>query len=196
MWTMIILNALVFWWEFMQGFDERIFMIYGEIPALILRGQNLPSIITSLFIHVDFWHIFGNMFYLFIFGDNVEDQFGHLKFLFFYVVFGILGGLAHSTIAVLFGGGDQLIPAVGASGAVAGILGAYIIFYPQARIVSLVPSYFFVRLARIPAYIFIGFWFIFQILYSGGSSSVAYVAHIGGFAGGLITAVMIKAAKK
>ena len=84
------------------------------------------------------------------------------------------------------------VPTVGASGAIAGILGAYIIFYPRARIVSIVPSFFFVRLARVPAFIFIGFWFILQVLYSSGSTSVAYVAHIGGFMAGLVIAIAFR----
>ncbi len=190
---LIAVNGLVFWWEFTEGFADRLFLVYGEIPILILQGKQLLTIATSIFIHVDFWHILGNMLYLFVFGDNVEDRFGHTKFIFLYFIFGAVGGLTHSVTAVMSGGVEQYIPAVGASGAVAGILGAYIVFFPSARIVSIVPSYFFIRLARIPAFIFIGFWFILQILYSGGSSSVAYMAHIGGFAAGLLSALTYRA---
>lgn len=193
MWTLIILNALVFYWEFTQEFDERIFIIYGETPALVMQGKQLYTLMTSMFIHVDLWHIFGNMLYLFIFGDNVEDRLGHAKFLVLYLVFGIAGGLVHSSITVTSGGYEQFIPAVGASGAISGVLGAYIVFYPRARIVSIILSYFFFRLARIPAYIFIGFWFILQILYSGGDSSVAYLAHVGGFLAGFIIAILFRA---
>ena len=193
MWILIALNALVFWWEFTQGFSDRIFLVYGETPALVMQGRQLLTVITSMFIHVDFLHIFGNILYLFVFGDNVEDRFGHVTFFLLYLLFGIVGGFTHSAVAVMSGGVDQFIPAVGASGAVAGILGAYIVFYPNARIVSIVPSFFFFRLARIPAFIFIGFWFILQILYSGGSTSVAYMAHVGGFMVGLVIAIMFKA---
>lgn len=184
---------MVFYWEFTQGFNDQIFLLYGETPILVLQGINLFSILTSLFLHVNFWHIFGNMLYLFIFGDNVEDRFGHGKFLLFYFLFGIIGGLTHSAIAVAGGGIDQYIPAVGASGAIAGVLGAYIVFYPHARIVSLVFAFFFVRMARVPAFVFIGFWFLLQILYSGGSSSVAYLAHIGGFITGFLIALIFRA---
>lgn len=193
MWTLIAFNALVFWWEFTQGFDYRIFNNYGEIPALVLQGKQLFSIMTSMFIHVDFWHILGNMLYLFVFGDNVEDRFGHVKFIFLYFVFGIVGGLLHSTIVVMSGGVEQFIPTVGASGAISGILGAYIVFYPRSRIVSIVPSFIFIRLARVPAFIFIGFWFILQILYSGGNTSVAYIVHIGGFIAGFTIALTFRA---
>ena len=193
MWSLIAANALVFWWEFTEGFNDQIFLTYGEVPALVLQGRQLFSVITSMFLHVDVLHILGNMIYLFVFGDNVEDRFGHAKFLLLYLVFGIAGGLTHSAVSVMSGGADPYIPAVGASGAIAGILGAYIVFYPVARIVSIVPSFFFFRLARIPAVLFIGFWFILQILYAGGSSSVAYMAHIGGFAAGFITAIVFRA---
>lgn len=193
MWTLIALNAVAFYWEFTQGFADRIFLVYGEVPALVMQGRQLLSVVTSMFIHVDFWHILGNIIYLFVFGNNVEDRFGHGKFLTLYFIFGIAGGFTHSAIAVMSGGVDQYIPAVGASGAIAGILGAYIVFYPGARIVSIVPSFFFVRLARVPAFIFIGFWFILQILYSGGSASVAYMAHVGGFITGLVLAIIFRA---
>lgn len=194
--TLIAVNALVFWWEFTQGFDDSIFLLYGETPALIMHGRQLISVITSMFIHIDILHIFGNMLYLFIFGDNIEDRFGHAKFLLLYFIFGIVGGFTHSVTAVASGGVDQYIPAVGASGAVAGILGAYVVFCPGARIVSIVPSFFFVRLARVPAFIFIGFWFLIQILYSGGSESVAYMAHVGGFITGLIIAAAYRASSR
>jgi membrane associated rhomboid family serine protease len=191
-WVLIVLNGLVFWWELTQGFDDRIFLVYGETPALVLEGRQLLSLVTSMFIHVDFWHILGNMIYLFVFGASVEDRFGHVKFFLLYFVFGIAGALTHSAIAVMSGGAEAYIPTVGASGAVAGILGAYIVFYPGARIVSIVPSFFLARLARVPAFIFIGFWFILQVLYSGGSASVAYMAHIGGFIAGLVTAIAFR----
>lgn len=196
MWTLIALNVLVFYWEFTEGFSDKIFLVYGETPALIMQGEQLSSVLTSMFIHVDIWHIFGNMLYLFIFGDNVEDRFGHVKFLLLYLVFGVVGGLTHSAITVMSDGIDQYLPAVGASGAIAGVLGAYIVFFPNARIVSIVPSFVFVRLARVPAYLFIGFWFILQILYSGGSASVAYMAHVGGFVAGFVIAVMFKASQR
>jgi len=191
MWTLIALNVLVFWWEFTQGVSDSIFLVYGEAPEAILQGRQLFTLVTSMFIHVDFWHIVGNMLYLFVFGDNVEDRLGHARFLLLYLVFGIVGGFVNSVMIVM-SGTDPSIPTVGASGAIAGVLGAYIVFYPGARIVSIVPSFFFIRLARVPAFIFIGFWFFLQILYSGGNDYVAYMAHIGGFMAGLIIAILFR----
>jgi len=196
MWILIVTNVIVFWWELSEGFDDSIFYLYGEIPALVLRGSRLFTLFTSMFIHADFLHIIGNMLFLFIFGDNVEDRFGHLSFFLLYFLFGIAGGLSHSIFAVQAGGTEQLIPTVGASGAISGILGAYLVFFPRARIMSLVPSFLFIRLARVPAFIFIGLWFILQLLYSGGASSVAYMAHIGGFVAGLVVALPFRTIKK
>lgn len=191
-WTLIIVTGVVFWWELENGFDKRLFAFFGEVPALVLQGKQLHSLVTSMFLHADFWHILGNMVYLFVFGDNVEDRFGHTRYLILYFVFGVTGGLAHSINAVVAGGSEAFIPAVGASGAISGILGSYLVFFPRARIMSVVPSFFFVRVARVPAAVFIGFWFILQLLYSGGMTAVAYVAHIGGFLTGLLVAVVFK----
>jgi membrane associated rhomboid family serine protease len=190
-WTLIAVNALVFYWEFTQRFDQWIFLTFGEIPALVWHGTQLHTVVTSMFLHGDFWHILGNMVYLFVFGDNVEDRFGHSKYLLLYFVFGIGGGLLHSWVAVMIGGSDALIPAVGASAAISGILGAYLVFFPRAKIVSVVPSFIFVRVAPVPAWAFIGFWFVLQLLYSGAATAVAYMAHVGGFLIGLLVAKTI-----
>jgi membrane associated rhomboid family serine protease len=194
-WVLIIINAYVFWWELTMGFSQRIFQLYGVIPASVLQGSRLLTLITSMFLHADLWHILGNMLYLFIFGDNVEDRFGHINHLLLYLTFGVVGGLAHSIAVVSAGGLEAFIPTIGASGAVSGILGAYLVFFPRARIMSIVPSFFFVRLARVPAVIFIGFWFILQLLYSTGlygDAAVAYIAHVAGFVSGFIVAVIVK----
>jgi len=136
------------------------------------------------------------MIYLFIFGDNVEDPIGHLKYLFFYLLFGVVGGLAHSIAALTFSDLGALTPTVGASGAISGILGAYVVFFPKAKIVSVVPSFLFLRLARVPALIFVGFWFILQLLYSGSMTNVAYIAHIGGFLTGMLIALIFRLIKR
>jgi membrane associated rhomboid family serine protease len=191
-WALIIVNGLVFFWVFSKRFDYRIFLTFGEIPALVMQGKQLHTLVTSMFLHGDFWHILGNMVFLFIFGDNIEDRFGHIKYLLLYFIFGIGGGLAHSSVAVMYGGYDAYIPAIGASAAISGILGAYLVFFPRAKIVSVVPSFIFIRVAPIPAWVFIGFWFILQLLYSGGATSVAYMAHIGGFLTGLTVAATVR----
>lgn len=186
----IIVNVVVFIFELTGNYEEMIFT-YGSIPALILEGEGLFTLITSMFLHGDIMHIFGNMLYLFIFGDNIEDRYGHLYYVIIYLIFGVAAGLAHVLYSGFIVGGDAVfIPTIGASGAISGVLGSYIVFYPRARIVSIVPSYFGIRLARIPAILFLGFWFILQLLYSGSLSSVAYWAHIGGFIAGLAFALI------
>jgi membrane associated rhomboid family serine protease len=193
-WIIIIITVLVFIWQYENNMNEEIIYNYGEIPILILNGEKIYTLITSIFLHGNILHIFGNMLYLFIFGDNVEDKFGHLKFLLLYFIFGIAGSLTHTYIAYISESMDLLIPAIGASGAISGILGAYIVLFPRARIISIVPSYFFIRIARIPAIFFIGFWFILQFLYGilNITSGVAYWAHIGGFISGFIIAIFYK----
>jgi len=191
---LIFLNAVVFLWEITGDYDAFV-LTYGAIPAFILRGEHLETLLTSMFLHGGFTHIFGNMLYLFIFGDNIEDRFGHLSYALLYLFFGFAGGIAHVLHSALLGGYQTLIPAIGASGAISGVLGAYLVFFPHARIVSLVPSYFGLRLARIPAVFFLGFWFLLQLLYSGSLSSVAYWAHIGGFIVGM-GAALVKRARR
>jgi membrane associated rhomboid family serine protease len=149
------------------------------------------TLITSMFMHGGIAHIFGNMLFLWIFGDNIEDRLGHLRYAIFYLVCGILAGLAHVISTAAFAGENQaslLIPSLGASGAISGVLGGYILLFPTRRVTVLL-SYF---VTQVPAFIAIGLWFVFQLI-SGlgmlGSGSaaggVAYAAHIGGFIAGL-----------
>jgi membrane associated rhomboid family serine protease len=193
-WSLILINVIVFIWQISSGLYYEIMVDYGEIPFFVTNGERLFTLITSMFLHGDILHIFGNMLYLFVFGDNVEDRFGHTKFLFLYLIFGIVGGLAHSYVTIMFNGADALIPAIGASGAISGLLGAYIMFFPRARIVSVAIVYYLIRIIKVPASIFIGFWFILQFLYVllGSLGGVAYWAHIGGFFAGFIVASIAK----
>jgi len=137
-------------------------------------------------LHGGFLHLAGNMLYLWIFGDNIEDRLGHVKFLIFY----ILSGVAASLLFVLTSPQSR-IPMVGASGAIAGVLGAYMITFPKARILTLVFFGFFIRVTPIPALFLLGFWFLFQLLYAlpsigSASSGVAFFAHVGGFLAGIV----------
>lgn len=161
------------------------------VPADILAGRNLHTLLTSMFLHADIFHIGGNMIFLYVFGDNIEDDFGHLRFLLFYLLCGLLADLAH--ILSLTTSSDLLIPTLGASGAISGVLGAYIVMYPRARILTLLLFRFF-YVVPIPAVIFLGFWFLLQVLYTflGMDGGVAYWAHIGGFAAGVIIALFFK----
>ncbi|MFJ9665376.1 rhomboid family intramembrane serine protease [Streptomyces sp. NPDC101219] len=149
------------------------------------------SVLTSMFLHGGWLHLLGNMLFLWIFGNNVEDRMGHVRYLLFYVV---CGYAASYSFALLYAGSDD--PLVGASGAVAGVLGAYLVLYPRARVWVLVPFLIFLPL-RLPAWIVLGSWFVLQALYSAGQGvsatvTVAYVAHVAGFVVGMLLAWPLK----
>jgi len=147
------------------------------------------TLITSQFLHGGLMHIAGNMLFLWTFGDNIEHDLGHLKFLFFYLLCGVLAGLTHWFFAMQSG-----VPTVGASGAIAGVMGAYLIKYPKAKIVTLLPLFIIFTTVRIPAIYFLGFWFVQQAISSIASlgmpvsSGIAYWAHSGGFVFGALLA--------
>jgi len=165
-----------------------------RVAVLGLQPTPIPvllTLITSMFMHGGLAHIFGNMLFLWIFGDNIEDRLGHLRYLIFYLVCGVLAGLAHVFSTLILAGNSEaslLIPSLGASGAISGVLGGYILLFPTRRVTVLL-SYF---VTQVPAFVAIGLWFVFQLI-SGlgmlGSGSqkggVAYAAHIGGFIAGL-----------
>ncbi|BEQ16333.1 rhomboid family intramembrane serine protease [Desulfoferula mesophila] len=189
---LIALNVLVYLYQFtMSPQQEMIFAYqYGVVPALLTGALEVPqplawfpqplTLVTSVFLHGGFLHLAGNMLYLWIFGNNVEDRLGPVRFVVFYLVGGVLASLAH----VLADPASQL-PMIGASGAIAAVLGAYFLLYPRANVVVLIWFFFFVQLIRVPAVIVLGVWFLFQILGSGGPG-VAWMAHIGGFVVGLV----------
>lgn len=192
--SLIIINILVFLKEITLTNQQLNYLtyFYGLIPAKVQTqlsaGVPLPAVavpfITAMFLHGGWLHILGNMLYLWIFGDNVEDRMGHLPYLFFYLIVGVAG----STVHILANPGSQ-VPIIGASGAIAGILGAYFISYSRARILTLLPLPFFVTLIEVPAFFFLPFWFILQLL-NGISTNlaanpVAWWAHIGGFLAGM-----------
>lgn len=202
-WILIITNAIVFFWQLERGLltysgdSTWDIYTYGIIPSDIMRGERLFTLLTSMFMHGGLVHIVGNMLYLYIFGDNIEDRFGHVKYLVTYLFFGIVAGLTHSWFSFQNGRYEDLMPmiarapVIGASGAISGILGAYVLLYPKARIVSVVFLGFFGRLIRVPSIIFLGFWFIIQFLQGliDPFSGVAYWAHIGGFIIGFLVAI-------
>src|SRR5919106_1138764 len=195
--SLIALNLIIFIWEIIEtNFfsnelrTNEIFFSYGTMPDLVLQGDFFP-IITSMFLHGGIMHIIGNMVFLYIFGDNIEDRFGHFKYLILYLLWGIAAGIIHSFYAVSVGGGE--IPAIGASGAISGVLGAYLVLFPRAKIYTIVFA-FFITTIRIPAIAFIPFWFIMQIVlgFLDPLSGVAYTAHIGGFLAGAATGYLWK----
>lgn len=182
---LIVVNVVVFYFEYAVGFSEVI-KKYALFPIDIVEGRNLKTLITSMFLHGGVLHLVGNMLYLWIFGDNIENYLGHTKFIFFYLICGLLAVFAH----ILFSGISE-VPMVGASGAISGVLGAYLIKYPKARVLVVIPIIWFLTIRKIPALVVLGFWFVMQLFsgvatlgYEGGG--VAFWAHVGGFVGGLI----------
>ncbi len=218
--VIILLNVLVFVFLQGLGSNDKFTYAFSTVPAEIITGRDITTdnrvvvqpmtgqeiempglqrtpipvyltLITSMFMHGGIAHIFGNMLFLWIFGDNIEHRLGHLRYAIFYLVCGILAGLAHVISTVVFAGDNQaslLIPSLGASGAISGVLGGYILLFPTRRVTVLL-SYF---VTQVPAFIAIGLWFVFQLIsglgvLGGGSQAggVAYAAHIGGFVAGL-----------
>ena len=201
-WFLIALNILIFFFQWVQmvqdprGADVFIRQ-FGEVPAHLAafvggsHRYNLPQVVlpffTSMFLHGGWMHVLGNMWFLYIFGDNVEDYLGHFKYLLFYVLCGLI---AMSTQVLLYWNSN--VPTVGASGAIAGVLGAYFILYPRARVLT----WFFVFLFYLPAWVMLGYWFVFQFLSGAASLSMARMgkdvggvavwAHVGGFLAGMV----------
>src|SRR3989475_248780 len=163
--SLIVVNALVFLYEFSLGERVEQFVLYfGLVPAAF----SFVSLFTSMFLHGGFLHVAGNMLYMWIFGDNVEDRMGHGRFLVFYLLCGIAAALAQ-TIA----NPDSIVPMVGASGAIAGVMGAYFVLYPRSRIVTLLPLIVFWQIVEVPAIFFLGVWFLMQFLSGVGSIAAA-----------------------
>jgi membrane associated rhomboid family serine protease len=190
----ILTNALVFCHQLALGVEEseQFILRWGAIPYAISHGAFLGGtapfaqvvpLFSSMFVHGGFFHLFGNMLYLWIFGNNIEDRLGHFRFFLFYLVCGLAAAGAQISTQP-----DSMVPMVGASGAIAGILGAYLLTFPGGRVLTLVFVFIFVKLIRIPALIVLGFWFAVQLLSAslGAEEEVAFFAHIGGFISGLI----------
>lgn len=200
--AILIVNVLVFMYQMtldMQGIESFIYRT-AAIPVEITRLYDIEpkaavplpfTLITAMFVHGGLVHVGGNMLFLWIFGDNVEDRFGHIIFLLFYLLSGVAASFAHIVIDPV-----STMPMVGASGAIAGVLGAYFVLFPRAQIQTLVILPLYISVARLPALFFLGFWFVFQLLSSGASltaeGGVAWFAHIGGFLAGIVCALFYK----
>jgi membrane associated rhomboid family serine protease len=193
---LISLNCLIFFYLLSWGKEFHYAVVkWGAIPFEITHGQELTpdlafsvplSLFSSMFMHGGFFHLAGNMLYLWIFGDNVEDKLGHIKFFIFYILCGLFATFTHILTTP-----NSQIPMVGASGAIAGVLGAYMIRFPKARILTLIFFGYFIRVVRIPALFVLGFWFILQLLSALPSldsvgGGVAWFAHVGGFLAGIL----------
>ena len=188
--AIIAVNALAFLLELRAPDIQDFVFAYGLIPAEF----SWVNVFTSMFLHGGWLHIIGNMWFLWIFGDNVEDRMGHGRFVVFYLLCGIAAALAQTMMAP-----NSQIPMVGASGAIAGVMGAYFVLYPRSRIVTLVPLFVFMQIMEVPAILFLGIWFLMQFISGVGtvatvagreSGGVAFWAHVAGFITG-VAAVMV-----
>jgi membrane associated rhomboid family serine protease len=200
LWGLIALNGLVFLFELsLSGHSlQRFIASFGFTPARftlpegVLASSIGPyrywSALTYMFIHGGWLHILGNMWFLWVFGDNVEDTIGHLSFLFFYILCGVA---AVAFFFLLYP--HSKVPTIGASGAISGIMGAYLLMFPKARVMTLIPIFIFPLIIEIPAIVFIGVWFFLQLIFGTfnslsphASQSVAWWAHVGGFVAGML----------
>jgi len=197
--VLILINVLVFFYELSLGralvpFIEQ----YGVTPTAVFSWPRSDASLltvalpffTSMFLHGGWLHLIGNMWYLWIFGDNVEDRLGHVTFLIFYLLSGLGAGIVHTVLNP-----ETVVPSVGASGAIAGVLGGYLVSYPFAKVLTLVPIFIFLQVVEIPALIVLGFWFVMQFFYGTASlaatsanntGGVAWWAHVGGFVIGML----------
>ena len=195
--ALLILNIITFGFELAVGADglEQFFRQYGVVPAQIGQGRQLYTLFTSMFLHGGWMHLIGNMLFLMVFGDNIEAVLGKIGYLLFYLG----GGLAASAAHVIVNWGGTM-PSVGASGAIAAILGAYVVMFPRSRIKVLYFSWLGIGITRVTAILFLGFWALMQFLNGVASlgaetaqtGGVAVWAHIGGFVAGLVVGVLFR----
>lgn len=229
-WVLLAANVLAFAWqawfafritgllnargltflEALRRFDQGInftALIGGAIPWEIVTFRDIGprdlvpppfTILTSMFLHGGLFHLLGNLLFLWVFGPNVEDVLGRVRHFAFYLASGVAAAAAQTLLSLAQG--DPLMPMVGASGAIAGIMAAYMVFFPRARVLTAIPIFFFVRFVHLPASFFIGLWFVLQLLYAflgGLGSGVAFFAHVGGFVfGWVVTKTLVLATQR
>ena len=193
--ALIVSNLLVYLLQIGKGEElQRFIITYGLVPvrysvpevaAHFTLGQQVFALLSFMFVHGGFWHLLGNMWTLYIFGDNVEDRLGSVRYVLFYLLCGFASGLTH-----LFLNWHSRLPTVGASGAIAGVMGAYFLLYPHSKILTFIPIFFIPYFLEIPAFFFLGIWFILQFLSAAGTPAhgggIAWGAHIGGFVCGMV----------
>src|SRR5262245_6892122 len=186
--TIIVLNAIAWFYEVSLPSDvlDVFTHVYGVVPI----DFSAPTLISSMFLHGSWSHVIVNMWYLWIFGDNVEDRLGHGRFIVFYLLCGIAAAVGQILMDPY-----STVPMVGASGAIAGVMGAYFVLYPQSRVLTLVPLWFYYEIFELPAIFLLGFWFLIQLFSAGaiavtasthGSGGVAFMAHVAGFVCGVV----------
>ncbi|MEP7305462.1 MAG: rhomboid family intramembrane serine protease [Acidobacteriota bacterium] len=182
--TIIVLNAAAWWFEISLPRDALtpFLQMYGVVPA----DLRLPTLVTSMFLHGGWGHVIGNMWYLWIFGDNVEDRLGHGRFIVFYLLCGLTAAIGQVLMDP-----TSTLPTIGASGAIAGVMGAYFVLFPKSRVLTLIPLIIIWDIIELPAVFLLGFWFLLQLLNAGSvtasaNGGVAFAAHVAGFVTGLI----------
>jgi membrane associated rhomboid family serine protease len=185
--TIIVLNAVA--WLFELSLPRDLLPVFLQVYGVVPGRFHALTLLTSMFLHGSWMHVIGNMWYLWIFGDNVEDRVGHGRFIVFYLLCGFVAALGQIAIAP-----TSLLPTIGASGAIAGVMGAYLILYPHSRVLTLIPLIIFWEIIEIPALVLLGFWFLMQLFSAGaiaatastGGGGVAFMAHVAGFLTGVI----------
>jgi membrane associated rhomboid family serine protease len=191
--TIIALNALAWFYEVTLPREDLNVLLqnFGVVPAFF----SAPTLITSMFLHGGWMHVIGNMWYLWIFGDNVEDRVGHGRFIVFYLLCGIAAAFGQMAMDP-----HSTLPTIGASGAIAGVMGAYFVLYPRSRVLTLVPLFFYYQIFELPALYLLGFWFLLQLFSAGaiaatastGGGGVAFMAHVAGFIVGIAAVFVLK----
>jgi membrane associated rhomboid family serine protease len=191
--TIIALNVLAWLFEISQPPDvlQLFLTVYGVVPAAF----DPVTLITSMFLHGSWMHVIGNMWYLWIFGDNVEDRVGHGRFIFFYLLCGIIAAFGQIAMDP-----ESTLPTIGASGAIAGVMGAYFVLYPRSRVLTLIPLFFWWEIIELPALFLLGFWFLMQLFSAGAiavtthtaGGGVAFMAHVAGFVAGIIAVFALR----
>jgi membrane associated rhomboid family serine protease len=191
--TIIAINAVAWLFELTMppDFLREFLQVYGVVPAEL----HTATLITSMFLHGSWSHVLGNMWYLWIFGDNVEDRLGHGRFIVFYLLCGITAAIGQVVIDP-----TSTLPTIGASGAIAGVMGAYFVLYPRSRVLTLIPLIIFWEVIELPAIFLLGFWFLLQLVNAGavavtastGGGGVAFAAHVAGFVVGMLAVFVFR----
>jgi membrane associated rhomboid family serine protease len=184
--TIIVLNALA--WFFELAIRRDLLPVFLQVYGVVPGNFHAAALVTSMFLHGSWMHIIGNMWYLWIFGDNVEDRVGHGRFIVFYLLCGMTAGIGQIVMNP-----ESLLPTIGASGAIAGVMGAYLVLYPRSRVITLIPLFVFWEVIELPAVVLLGFWFLMQLFSAGAvavtagvnGGGVAFAAHVAGFLVGM-----------
>jgi rhomboid family protein len=185
--TLIVMNALAWFYEL--ALPSEILPVFLQVYGVVPADFSAATLVSSMFLHGSWMHVIGNMWYLWIFGDNIEDRMGHGRFLVFYLLCGIGAALGHVALDPY-----STLPTIGASGAIAGVMGAYFVLYPHSRVLTLVPLIIYYEVIELPAVILLGFWFVMQLFSAGAiavtantqSGGIAFAAHVAGFVLGVI----------